>query len=117
MTPHKSEACRAEIEMLLEYTMIEPSKWPWACGFVMAKKKWAAQVLLRLLLPKRSNKRDAYPIPRIDESLSKLGDAKFFTTPDEDALSQRHSDLSKVDGSGFDQSNEKVQGSCDVLRG
>ena len=25
---------------------------------------------------------DAYPIPRIDESLSKLGDAKFFTTLD-----------------------------------
>ena len=24
----------------------------------------------------------AYPIPRIDESLSKLGDAKFFTTLD-----------------------------------
>ena len=39
MTPHKSEACRAEIEMLLENDMIEPSKSPWACGKVMAKKK------------------------------------------------------------------------------
>ena len=39
MTLHKSEACRAEIEMLLEYDMIEPSKLPWACGVVMAKKK------------------------------------------------------------------------------
>ena len=38
-TPHKLEACRAEIEMLLEYDMIEPSKLPWACGVVMAKKK------------------------------------------------------------------------------
>ena len=26
--------------------------------------------------------KDAYPIPRIDESLSKVDDAKFFTTPD-----------------------------------
>ena len=26
------------------------------------------------------SKKDAYPIPRIDESLSELGDAKFFTT-------------------------------------
>ena len=26
--------------------------------------------------------KDAYPIPRIDESLFKLGDAKFFTTLD-----------------------------------
>ena len=39
MTPRKLEACRAEIEMLLEYDMIEPSKSPWACGVVMAKKK------------------------------------------------------------------------------
>ena len=26
--------------------------------------------------------KDAYPIPRIDDSLSKLGDAKFFATLD-----------------------------------
>ena len=39
MTPHKSEACRKEIEMLMEYDMTEPSKSPWACGVVMAKKK------------------------------------------------------------------------------
>ena len=38
-TPHKTEACRAEIEMLLEYDMIEPTKSPWACEVVMAKKK------------------------------------------------------------------------------
>ena len=39
MTPHKSEACRKEIEMLMDYDMIEPSKYPWTCGVVMAKKK------------------------------------------------------------------------------
>ena len=32
MTPHRSEACRVEIEMLHEYDMIEPSKSPWAAG-------------------------------------------------------------------------------------
>ena len=42
MTPHKSDACRAEIEMLLEYDLIEPSKLPWACGVVMTKKKGGA---------------------------------------------------------------------------
>ena len=39
MTPHKSEACLTEKELLLEYDMIEPSKLPRACGVVMAKKK------------------------------------------------------------------------------
>ena len=57
-TPHKLEACRAEIEMLLEYDMIKPSTSPWACEVVMTKKRGAAQVLLRLSLPERSdNKR------------------------------------------------------------
>ena len=28
-----------EIERLLEFDMIEPSKTPWACRVVMAKKK------------------------------------------------------------------------------
>ena len=83
MTPHKSEACRKKIEMLMEYDMIEQSKSPWACGVVMAKKKrgqfrfcWDFRYLNAVTI------KDAYPIPRIDESLSKLGDAKFFTTLD-----------------------------------
>ena len=83
MTPNKSEACRKEIEMLMEYDMIEPSKSPWDCGVVMAKKKGGQ---LRFCCDFRYLNavtiKDAYPIPRIDESLSKLGDAKFFTTLD-----------------------------------
>ena len=39
MTPNKSDAYRKEIETLIEYDMIEPSKSPWGCGVVMAKKK------------------------------------------------------------------------------
>ena len=74
MTPHKSEACRKEIEMLMEYELIEPSKSPWACGVVMAKKKGGQ---LRFCCDFRYLNavtiKDAYPIPRIDESLSKRG--------------------------------------------
>ena len=83
MTPHKSGACRKEIETLLEYDMIEPSKSPWACGVVMAKKKGDQ---LRFCCDFRYlnsvTVKDAYPIPRIDESLSKLSDANFFTPLD-----------------------------------
>ena len=39
MSPRKSEACRAETELFLEYDMIDLLKSPWACGVVMAKNK------------------------------------------------------------------------------
>ena len=69
--------------MLLEYDMIETLKSPWACGVVMAKKKGGQ---LRFFCDFRYLEavtiKDAYPMPRINESLSKLVDTKFFTTLD-----------------------------------
>ena len=58
MTQHKSEACRKEIEMLMEYDMIERGQLRFCCDFCYLK---TVTIM------------DAYPIPRIDESLSKLG--------------------------------------------
>ena len=78
MTPHKLEAYRAKSGMQLEYDLIEPSKSPWACEVVMAKKK---RVQLKLCCEFRYLStvtiKDAYPKSSIDESLSKLGDNKF----------------------------------------
>ena len=83
MTLNKSYACRKEIETLQEYDMIEPSKSPWACGVVMVKKK---EDQLRFSCYFRYlncvTVKDAYPIPKRDRSLSKSGDAKFFTALD-----------------------------------
>ena len=63
--------------------MIEPSKSPWACGVVMAKKKGdQLRFCCYFRYLNSVTVKDAYPIPRIDESLSKLFDAKFFTTLD-----------------------------------
>ena len=74
MTPHKS---------LLEYDMIEPSKLPWASGVVMAKKKGdQVRFCCHFRYLNSVTEKDAYPIPRIDENLSKLGDAFFFTILD-----------------------------------
>ena len=83
MTPNKSDACRKEIETLLEYDMIEPFKSPWACGVVMAKKKiQQLKFYCDFRYLNSVTVKDAYPTPKIDESLSKLGDANFFTTLD-----------------------------------
>ena len=80
MTPHKSDACRKEIGTLVEYDMIEPSKSPWACGKMMAKRKGdQLRFYCEFRYLNSVTVKDAYPIPRIDETLSKLGDAKFFS--------------------------------------
>ena len=80
MTPNKSDACRKEIDTLLEYDMIEPSKPPWACGVVMAKKKGdQLRFCCDFRYPNSVTVKNAYPITRIDESLSKFGDAKFLS--------------------------------------
>ena len=68
-----------EIETLLEHDLIKPTKPPWACGVVMAEKKGEQ---LRFFCDYRClnsvTVKNAYPRPGIDESLSKLGDAKIF---------------------------------------
>ena len=74
MTPQKSDACRKEIETLLEYDMIETSKSPWACGVVIAKKKGdQLRFCCEFRYLNSVTVKDAYPIPRIDESLSRFG--------------------------------------------
>ena len=45
ITPQKSEACRAEIELLLEYDLIETWNSPWASGVVLAKRRRTAEFL------------------------------------------------------------------------
>ena len=67
MTPNKSDACRKEIETLLKYDILEPSKSPWACGVVMAKKKGDQLRFCCVFRYLNSvTVKDAYPIPRID---------------------------------------------------
>ena len=74
MTPQKSDACRKKIETLLEYDMIEPYKSPWACGVVIAKKKGdQLRFYCEFRYLNSVTVKDAYPIPRIDESLSRFG--------------------------------------------
>ena len=94
MTPHKSEACRKEMETLLEYDMIEPSKSPWACGVVMAKKK-ARQGQNRVRL--------------------RVGAVSMETDAIWSLKCQSH--ISTVDGTCADRCDKEVRQPGNVLRG
>lgn len=71
------------LEQMLQQRVIEDSKSPWAAPIVLVRKKDGA---LRFCVDYRRlnavTTRDAYLLPRIEESLAALGKAKFFSTLD-----------------------------------
>ena len=83
MSREKAERANQEVCNLLALGMIQPSLSPWASGIVMVKKKNGE---LRFCCDFRPINavtiKDPYPLPRIDESLSRLGKAKIYTSID-----------------------------------
>ena len=74
MTPDKALKANEEVRHLLALGMIQPSYSPWASGIVMVKKKDGEMRFCCDFRPLNdSTIKDAYPLPRIDESLSRLG--------------------------------------------
>ena len=72
-----------EIASMLEKGAIEPGQSPWASPVVLVRKKDGS---LRFCIDYRKLNQvtqfDAYPLPRVDETLEAVGGSKFFTTLD-----------------------------------
>ena len=80
--PHAHrETVQREIEEMLEAGIIEPSQSEWSAPIVLVKKKDGT---LRLCVDYRRlnsvSKSDAYPMPRIDDLIDQLGEARYLTT-------------------------------------
>ena len=77
------EAVLKELQEMEENGVIEPSCSEWASPIVVAKKKDGS---IRLCIDYRklnaATPMDAYPMPRVDELLDKIGGAKFISTLD-----------------------------------
>lgn len=71
------------VKEMLADGVIEPSQSPWASPVVLVAKKDGN---LRFCVDYRKlnavTRKDSYPLPRIDETLDQLGQAKYFTTMD-----------------------------------
>ena len=71
------------IDDMLKKGVIEPSTGPWSSPIVLVKKKDGS---LRFCVDFQKlndvTKKDAYPLPRIDETLDVLAEAKWFSTID-----------------------------------
>ena len=82
--PHMyKEAVEGEIEVMINEGIIEPANSEWASPMVIVKKKDGA---IRLCVDYRRlnavTRVDAYPMPRMDDILDQVGQAKYITTLD-----------------------------------
>ena len=77
------EVIEREVKKMLDSGIIEPSDSPWAAPVVLVRKKDGS---VRFCVDFRKlnaiTKKDAYPLPRIDESLDLLAGSKWFSTLD-----------------------------------
>lgn len=81
--PHKQKVIEEKINEMLADGVIEESKSPFSSPVVLAKKKngeWRFCVDFRAL--NDITVKDAYPLPRMDETLQALHGNSFFTTLD-----------------------------------
>lgn len=80
---HAAEYVDKEVQNMVDKGIVEPSSSPWAAGVVLVEKKDGTK---RFCVDYRSlnNKtvKDAYPLPRIDDSLDRLEGASWFCTLD-----------------------------------
>ncbi|KAL7834629.1 hypothetical protein SRHO_G00288760 [Serrasalmus rhombeus] len=81
--PSQYETVKAHIQQLLDSQVIRESSSPFSSPIVLVSKKDGS---LRLCVDYRQlnakTRRDAYPLPRIEESLDALCGAKWFSTLD-----------------------------------
>ena len=81
--PKEMDEMEEQIKDLLNQGYIRPSYSPYGAPILFVPKKdgrWRMCIDYRLL--NRQTKKDKYPIPRVDESIDKLGSARYFTKLD-----------------------------------
>jgi hypothetical protein len=81
--PKENEFIEKEIKEMLKQNLVQPSSSPWSFPVVIAKKKNGQLRFCVNYKPLNDvTKKDNYPLPRIDEIMDSLNEAKWFTTLD-----------------------------------
>ena len=81
--PFRREQAKKMIDDMLQKDIIQPSSSPWASPIILVPKKDGS---LRFCIDYRKlnsvTRKDAYPLPRVDDTLEPLSGSKWFSTLD-----------------------------------
>ena len=81
--PFRREQAKKMIDDMLQKDIIQPSSSPWASPIILVPKKDGS---LRFCIDYRKlnsvTRKDAYPLPRVDDTLEALSGSKWFSTLD-----------------------------------
>lgn len=81
--PSEYEAVKTHINQLLEAQVIRESSSPYASPIVLVRKKdGSLRMCVDYRLLNAKTRKDAFPLPRIEESLDALSGAQWFSTLD-----------------------------------
>lgn len=77
------EEAEKQITDMMDHGIIEPSESPWASPIVLVKKKdGSTRFCIDFRKVNNATIKDAYPLPRIDDSIDGLSGAEWFSTLD-----------------------------------
>lgn len=79
---HLRALVEAELEQMLGYHIIEPTKGLWASPVVLVKKKDSSWFCMDYRKLNPVTRKDAYPLPQMDDVLELMRGAKYFATLD-----------------------------------
>ena len=80
---HKKKLVQEEVDKMLERGVIEPCEGPWASPIVMVTKKdGTPRFCVDFRRLNDVTRKDAYPLPRIEDNLDTLQGAQYYSTLD-----------------------------------
>ena len=81
--PYKRDEAKKLLQEMLEKDVIQPSSSPWASPIVLVQKKdGSTRFCIDYRKVNTVTRKDAYPMPRVDDTLDTLAGAKWFSTLD-----------------------------------
>ena len=83
LNPNKKEIVNKEVDYMLKHNLIKASCSSWSSPVVLVPKERGQHVQYRLCFDYRKlnnvTKSDSYPMPRVDECIDKIGNAKYIS--------------------------------------